>query len=71
MNDWFKADPVIKHDIHLDTFLTDVDIKELVEQFIETNSWGEATPNVQKAYYKHRYKLADVPEWGNFQRESW
>ena len=43
MHDWFKVDPIIYHVIHLDTYLTSVDIKEVVEQLIGANSWEEAT----------------------------
>ena len=53
MSDWFKVDPVIDHDIHLYTYLTGVDIKELVEQFIRVKSCGEAMHNVRKACYKY------------------
>ena len=71
MNDWFKVDPVINHVIHLDAYLTEVDIKEVVEQLIGDNSWEEVTKNVQKACYKHRYKLDHVPEWANIQSKGW
>ena len=71
MTDWLKVTPVINHGIHLDTYLTDMDIKDLLEQYIWANSWKYMTTEVCKACYMHIYNLTNLPDWGLIQRERW
>ena len=65
MIQFFKIKPDFNHDIHLDNYFTDYDIKTFVETYHGGNSWEEIPKNVRKACYKNKYKVKDLPVWDN------
>ena len=53
--------PQITDGFHLNAFLTDFDIKELLENHLGVNLWKEAAPGVKKACYIDRHQGDALP----------
>ena len=70
MNQFSKRMPQITDDFHLDAFLTDFDIKELLMDHLEVNSWKEAANGVKKACYRDRHQRDALPQWGLIEKQQ-
>ena len=62
--------PQYEEGLHLDTFLPDHDIKNLLKRHIGCNSWNGATIGVCKACYKDAYRKDMLPQWSSIVMES-
>lgn len=62
---FFKMKPDFNLGVHLDYYFTDYDIKTFVETYHGGNSWEEIPKNVRKACYMDKYKIVDLPVWGD------
>ena len=70
MNQFFKRMPQITDGFYLDAFLTDFDIKELLEKHLGVSSWKDATTGVRKACYKDRHQRDALPQWGLIEKQQ-
>ena len=70
MNQFSKRMPQITDGFHLNVFLTDFDIKELLENHIRVDSWKEAATGVKQACYRDRYQGDALPQWGLIEKQQ-
>lgn len=68
---YFKTKFQVTQDACLDKYLTDIDIKEFLQKNFRVNGWKDVRPEIRKACYKYKWKLANLPVWKNIVREDY
>lgn len=67
---WKKTFQIVE-DVPLDKYWTDVDIKEMLEEFLGANNWNMVPKDVRKACYKHNWRMKSLPAWNEIVRERY
>ena len=71
INDYFLSKKTFESNVHWDKFLTDVDIKEFLENCLGANNWDMVPVDVRKACYKNYKSVNSLPVWNQITREGY
>lgn len=68
MEGYFKHGPSFVHDCHLDQFMVDSDIKEILENKLSATSWDDVSDEMKRICYKN-YPNRTLPVWNDIRVE--
>ena len=71
INDFFAPKKRFVNNEHWDKYLTDVDIKEILEKHLGANNWDMVPKDVRKACYKNYKGQESLPKWNLITREGY
>ena len=67
----FSCTPTFEVNVPMDKYMTDDDIKKVIEECLGANKWSDvSTPN-KKACFKTNWKKQSIPEWSSIHKEGY
>jgi len=67
----FSCTPTFEVNVPMDKYMTDDDIKSIVEEHLGANKWKDVSTSNRKACFKTKWSKKSIPDWSTIHKESY
>ena len=70
MNDYYGGGYILQHDVPLNRYMVDYDIKQFLTTYTGVTSWDDLIEDHKKKCFKD-YPKKSLPDWDTIEREGY